>query len=31
MDQLRKLEDAHIRGKQDQSALIYALVVYGFH
>jgi hypothetical protein len=29
IDQLRKLEDAHISGKQDQSALIYALVVYG--
>jgi asparagine synthase (glutamine-hydrolysing) len=29
MDQLRKLEEAHISGKQDQSALIYALVVYG--
>lgn len=30
MDQLRKLEEAHISGRQDQSALIYALVVYGF-
>ncbi|MGB6037574.1 MAG: hypothetical protein WBG42_14970 [Cryomorphaceae bacterium] len=30
MDQLRRLEEAHISGKQDQSALIYALVVYGF-
>ena len=29
MDQLRKLEEAHISGKQDQSALIYGLVVYG--
>ena len=29
MDQLRKLEEAHISGKQDQSALIYAQVVYG--
>ena len=29
MDQLRELEEAHISGKQDQSALIYALVVYG--
>jgi hypothetical protein len=29
MDQLRTLEEAHISGKQDQSALIYALVVYG--
>ncbi|MFT7240188.1 MAG: asparagine synthase (glutamine-hydrolyzing) [Cryomorphaceae bacterium] len=29
MDQLRKLEEAHISGKQDQSALIYALLVYG--
>jgi hypothetical protein len=29
MDQLHKLEEAHISGKQDQSALIYALVVYG--
>lgn len=31
MDQLRKLEEAHISGRQDQSALIYALVVYGTH
>lgn len=29
MDQLRKLEEAHISGRQDQSALIYGLVVYG--
>jgi asparagine synthase (glutamine-hydrolysing) len=29
MDQLRKLEEAHVSGRQDQSALIYALVVYG--
>jgi asparagine synthase (glutamine-hydrolysing) len=29
MDQLRKLEEAHISGKQDQSALLYGLVVYG--
>jgi len=28
MDQLRKLEEAHISGKQDQSALIYGLIVY---
>jgi len=30
MDKLRELEEAHISGKQDQSALIYALVVYGY-
>ena len=29
MDKLRDLEEAHISGKQDQSALIYALIVYG--
>lgn len=29
MDQLRKLEEAHLNGRQDQSALIYALIVYG--
>jgi asparagine synthase (glutamine-hydrolysing) len=29
MDQLRKLEEAHVCGRQDQSALIYALVIYG--
>ena len=29
MDQLRKLEEAHISGRQDQSALIYGLVLYG--
>lgn len=29
MDRLRELERAHISGKQDQSALLYALVVYG--
>jgi hypothetical protein len=28
MDQLRKLEEAHISGRQDQSALVYALIVY---
>lgn len=27
MDQLRKLEEAHVSGRQDQSALIYALIV----
>jgi asparagine synthase (glutamine-hydrolysing) len=29
MDQLRELEEAHISGRQDQSALMYALVVIG--
>jgi hypothetical protein len=29
MDQLHKLEEAHISGKQDQSALIYALITFG--
>jgi asparagine synthase (glutamine-hydrolysing) len=29
MDKLRKLEEAHLSGRQDQSALIYALMVYG--
>jgi asparagine synthase (glutamine-hydrolysing) len=28
MDQLRRLEEAHISGREDQSALVYALVVY---
>lgn len=26
---LRKLEEVHISGRQDQSALVYALIVYG--
>ena len=29
MDQLHKIEESHLSGRQDQSALIYALVVYG--
>ncbi|MEM9050759.1 MAG: asparagine synthase (glutamine-hydrolyzing) [Bacteroidota bacterium] len=29
MDTLRDLEESHISGRQDQSALIYALIVYG--
>lgn|GEM_PF-4852705 len=31
MDQLRKLEEAHISGMQDQSTLMYALVIIGSH
>lgn len=27
MDQMRKMEETHISGKQDQSALMYALIV----
>ncbi len=29
MDQLRRLEEAHVSFKEDQSALIYGLMVYG--
>ena len=29
MDQFSSLEEAHISGREDQSALVYALVVYG--
>lgn len=29
MDKLLKLEEAHVSGRQEQSALIYGLVVYG--
>jgi len=29
MDRLKKLEEAHINGREDQSALIYGLVVFG--
>jgi hypothetical protein len=29
MDQLRRLEEAQMSGRQDQSALIYGLMVYG--
>lgn len=31
MDRLKKLEEAHISGREDQSALIYALVVFGLN
>ncbi len=29
MDRLKKLEEAHIGGREDQSALIYAMIAYG--
>ncbi len=31
MDKLRKLEEAHVSGRQDQSALVYGLMIYGNH
>jgi asparagine synthase (glutamine-hydrolysing) len=31
MDQLRRLEEAHVSFKEDQSALIYGLMIYGNH